>query len=149
VKQGKRASANERRLWEVQGRYLCQTGNGDAGLKLLKKCVNAVKNDYFQHQWGNGAVLMEQWGTGALECGNAAEAEEAFLEALAHDTGSVRGALGLWALCERLGRTEEADRYLKLAHRCWVKADAKDFDRLKNGFAAKAGKLGSRAAIAK
>jgi len=149
VKQGKRASTNERRLWEVQGRHLCQTGNGDAGLKLLKKCVTAVKNDYFQHQWGNGAVMMEQWGTGALECDNAAEAEEAFLEALAHDTGSVRGALGLWALCERLGRTEEADRYLKLAHRCWIKADARDFDRLKNSFAAKAGKIGSRAVIAR
>jgi hypothetical protein len=140
--------AGERRLWEVQGRYLCQTGNGEVGLKMLKKCVDATKNDYNHHAWGNGAVVMELWGTGALECGNASEAEEAFLEALAHDAGSVRGALGLWALCERLGRTEEADRYLKLAHRCWVKADSKDFERLKAGFAAKAARIGSSAAAA-
>ena len=51
---------------------------------------------------------MESWGVGALEAGNAVDAEEAFQEALAHDAGSVRGALGLWALCDRLGRTEEA-----------------------------------------
>ena len=101
----------------MQGRYLCQKGDGEAGLKLLKKLVDATKNDFGHHAWGNGAVYMEAWGVGALEAGNAAEAEEAFQEALAHDAGSVRGALGLWALCERLGRTEEADRYLKLAQR--------------------------------
>ncbi|HEY3788789.1 MAG TPA: tetratricopeptide repeat protein [Urbifossiella sp.] len=136
----------ERRMWEVQGRYLCQTGHGDAGLKLLKKCVDTTKNDYGHHAWGNGAVLMESWGAGAMECGNAAEAEEALQEALAHDAGSVRGALGLWAVCERLGRTEEAERYLKLAHRCWAKAEPKDFERLKASFAAKAARIGSQTA---
>jgi Tfp pilus assembly protein PilF len=136
----------ERRMWEVQGRYLCQTGNGDAGLKMLKKCVDATKNDYFHHSWGNGAVLMELWGTGALECGNPVVAEEAFQEALAHDAGSLRGALGLWALCERLGRTEEAERYLALAHRCWSRASAKDFERLKENMAAKATRIGAGAA---
>lgn len=140
--QGKsRDRRNEQRLWEVQGRHLCQTGNGEAGLKMLKKLVDATKNEYNHHAWGNGAVFMEAWGVAALECGNAAAAEEAFQEALAHDAGSVRGALGLWALCERLGRTDEADRYLKVAQRCWAKADPKDFDRLKAGFAAKAAKL--------
>jgi len=138
--------SGERRMWEVQGRHLCQTGNGEAGLKMLKKCVDATKNDYNHHAWGNGAGLMELWGTGALECGNAVEAEEAFQEALAHDAGSVRGALGLWALCDRLGRTEEAERYLKVAHRCWAKADAKDFERLKESFAAKALKIATTAA---
>ena len=99
--------ALERRLWEVQGRHLCQKGDGEAGLKLLKKLVDATKNDFPHHAWGNGAVYMESWVIAALEAGNATEAEEAFQEALAHDAGSVRGALGLWALCERLGRTEE------------------------------------------
>jgi tetratricopeptide (TPR) repeat protein len=100
----------ERKLWEVQGRYLCQKGDGESGLKLLKKLVDATKNDYFYHNWGFGAGYMELWGVGALEAGNASTAEEAFQEALAHDAGSIRGALGLWALCERLDRTEEADR---------------------------------------
>ena len=140
--------SGERRLWEVQGRQLCQSGNGEAGLKMLKKCVDATKNDFNHHSWGNGAVLMELWGTGALECGNAEQAEEAFQEALAHDAGSVRGALGLWSLCDRLGRTEEADRFLKLAHRCWARAEAKDFERLKAVFAAKALKVGSATAAA-
>ena len=115
--------------------YLCQKGDGEAGLKLLKKLVDATKNDFGHHAWGNGAVYMEAWGIGALEAGNATEAEEAFQEALAHDAGSVRGALGLWALCDRLGRTEEAERYLKVAHRVWAKADPKDFEAIKSDMA--------------
>jgi hypothetical protein len=122
----------ERRLWEVQGWYLCQRGDGAGGLKLLKKVVDATKNDFGHHSWGNGAVNMETWGIGALEAGNASQAEEAFQEALAHDAGSVRGALGLWALCDRLGRSDEAYRYMKLAHRVWVKADPKDFATLQS-----------------
>jgi hypothetical protein len=131
----------ERRLWEVQGRYLCQKGEGEAGLKLLRKLIDATKNDFYHHAWGNGAVYMESWGVGALEAGNAVAAEEAFQEALAHDAGSVRGALGLWALCDRLGRTEEAGRYLKLAERLWAKAAPSDFERLKADMTRRAGKL--------
>jgi tetratricopeptide (TPR) repeat protein len=131
----------ERRLWEVQGRYMCQKGEGEAGLKILKKLVDATKNDFGHHAWGNGAVYMESWGIGALEAGSAADAEEAFLEALAHDAGSVRGALGLWALCERLGRRDEAERYLKLAHRVWAKADPKDFAGLQADMAKRAAKI--------
>jgi tetratricopeptide (TPR) repeat protein len=137
----------EQQLWEVQGRHLCQSGNGD-GLKMLKKLVDATKNDFFHHAWGNGAVYMEQWGIGALECGNATEAEEAFQEALAHDMGSVRGALGLWALCERLGRTEEASRYLKVAQRCWNRAAPADFERLKADMASRASKIKSTSTAA-
>jgi hypothetical protein len=96
--------ALERRWQEVQGRLLCQTGEPAAGLKLLKAVVDATKNDYSHHSWGNGAVLMEAWGVGALEGGHAADAAEAFQEALAHDAGSVRGALGMWAVCTRLAK---------------------------------------------
>jgi tetratricopeptide (TPR) repeat protein len=138
----------ERRLWEVQGRHLCQKGDAEAGLKLLKKLVDATKNEFSHHSWGNGAVHMESWGVGALEGGNATEAEEAFQEALAHDAGSVRGALGLWALCERLGRTEEAARYLKLARRLWEKADSKDFETLRAAMAARAAKIPKSVAAA-
>jgi tetratricopeptide (TPR) repeat protein len=128
----------ERRLWEVQGLYLCQKGDGDAGVKLLRKLVDQTKNDFSHHAWGNGAVYMESWGIGALEAGNATEAEEAFQEALAHDTGSVRGALGLWALCDRLGRADEAARYLKVAQRLWAKADTLAFESLKTLMAKRA-----------
>ena len=48
-----------------------------------------------------------------------------FLEALAHDPGSVRAALGLQVLCERLGRAGEARRYQELAQRSWRKADSR------------------------
>ena len=100
--------------------------------------MDKTKNDYGHHAWGGGAYYMEAWGVAALEAGCAAEAEEAFQEALAHDAGSVRGALGLWALCERLGRAEEAERYLKVARRCWAKADPRDFERLRDELARKA-----------
>lgn len=131
----------ERRLWEAQGRYLCQRGDGEAGVKLLKKIVDATKNDFGHHAWGNGAVYMESWGVGALEAGIAADAEEAFQEALAHDAGSVRGALGLWALCDRLGRAEEAGRYLKVAQRVWAKAATRDFESIKSDMARRATKV--------
>ncbi len=128
----------ELRLWEVQGRLMCQTGQGEAGAKLIRRTVDKTKDDYFQHSWGGGAYYMEAWGVAALEAGLAAEAEEAFQEALAHDAGSVRGALGMWALCHRLGKTEEAERYLKVARRCWAKAAPRDFDRLQAEMAKKA-----------
>jgi thioredoxin-like negative regulator of GroEL len=90
---------------------------------------------------------METWGIAALEAGVATDAEEAFQEALAHDAGSVRGALGLWALCERLGRTDEATRYLKVAHRVWAKAAVKDFEALKADMLARAAKIPGPAPI--
>lgn len=148
AQQSKKSDKNlERRLWEVQGRLLCQKGEGEAGLKMLKQLVNATKNDFGHHAWGNGAVYMESWGIGALECGNTADAEEAFQEALAHDSGSVRGALGMWALCDKLGRTDEADRCLRLAQRVWAKADPKDFAALQSAMANRAAKIAKPVAM--
>lgn len=117
----------EQRLWETQGWLMCQQGAPDAGLKLLFKNVERNKNSYAHHSWGDGAYDMELWGIGALQGGRPIIAEEAFLEALAHDPGSVRAALGLQVLCERQGRLDEAERYAELAHRCWRRADAKDY----------------------
>ncbi len=105
------------------GLYLCQTGDLDAGLKLLKRAVDKTKDDYQHHSWGNGAYYMEAWGAAALAGQRYVEAEEAYLEALAHDPGSVRAALGLQVLCERTGRDDEAARYHLLAQRSWAKAD--------------------------
>src|SRR4029077_16409692 len=98
-------------------------GAGEAGCKLLAKTVERTKDDYNRHAWGHGAYFMEYWGIGALKANRLADAEEAFLEALAHDAGSVRGALGMYVVCERQGRTEEANRFAELGQRCWRKAD--------------------------
>src|SRR6266581_3146887 len=53
---------------------------------------------------------MEAWGIGALAANKLDVAEEAFLEALAHDAGSMRAAMGLQVLCERQNRSGEALR---------------------------------------
>ena len=66
---------------------------------------------------------MEKLGLIALANKDLVEAEEAFLEALAHDPGNVHAALGLRRLCEVTGRKDEANDYAKLASYCWRKAD--------------------------
>ncbi|HTU23274.1 MAG TPA: tetratricopeptide repeat protein [Gemmataceae bacterium] len=116
------------RVWETQGWYMCQTGDVDAGLKLLFRTVDKTKNDYSHHAWGQGADYMELWGIAALKCGRESVAEEAFLEALAHDAGSVRAALGMQVLCEQQGRDEEARRFADLARRCWKQAGSESFE---------------------
>jgi hypothetical protein len=70
---------------------------------------------------------MEAWGVAALQAERPVVAEEAFLEALAHDPGSVRAALGMQVLCEQQGRNDEALRYADLARRCWSRADPQRF----------------------
>jgi tetratricopeptide (TPR) repeat protein len=116
----------ELRLWEVLGLLQCQQGQPEAGLKLLAKAVARTKDDYTHHAWGNGAYHMEAWGLAALACHNWEVAEEAFLEALAHDPGCFHAAVGLEVLCEKLGRSGEAARYAELAQRCWRKAAPTD-----------------------
>lgn len=113
----------ELRLWETQGQLLCQKGDADAGLKLLAKTVEKTKDEYRYHAWGHGSYYMETWGIAALRCGRLEVAEEAFLEALAHDAGSVRGALGMMIVCQRQGREEESLRFAELAQKCWRRAD--------------------------
>jgi tetratricopeptide (TPR) repeat protein len=113
----------ELHFWETKGWYLCQTGTANEGLKLLARCVAETKNSYEHHAWGNGAYYMETWGIAALQSGREASAEEAFLEALAHDAGSVRAALGMQVLCEHQGRTKEAKRFADLASRCWRRSE--------------------------
>lgn len=136
----------EQRLWEVQGRLMCQTGSGDAGVKLLKRTVEKTKDDYYFHSWGGGGYYMEAWGVGALDAGNGAEAEQAFLEALAHDSGSATAALGMQALCTRLGRTDEANRFEVLARRSWAKADPVAFEYLRTDLAQRASHVPTTAA---
>jgi tetratricopeptide (TPR) repeat protein len=111
-------------LWGTEGLYLCQTGAVEPGLRLLSWAAEQSKKSYAHHAWGNGAYYMEALGIAALQTKQPEIAEEAFLEALAHDPGSVRGALGLQVLCEQQGREEEAKQYWELARRCWLRADA-------------------------
>lgn len=113
----------ESRLWETQGLLMCLTDGGDAGLKLLEKVVNRTKNSFSHHAWGRGAYYMEWWGVAGLWANRPEAAEEGFLEALAHDRGSAIGALGMQVLCERQGRTQEAERFAAIARRAWSKAD--------------------------
>jgi Tfp pilus assembly protein PilF len=111
------------RLWETQGLLMCSEGSPAAGVRLLERAADRSKDDYSHHAWGNGAYYMESWGAAALQAGLADIAEEAFLEALAHDAGSARAALGLQVLCERQGRAEEAKRYARMARQAWGRAD--------------------------
>jgi tetratricopeptide (TPR) repeat protein len=132
----------ELRLWEVQGLLACARGE-EAGLKLLARAVDKTKNDYTHHSWGQGAYFMEAWGAAALNVNRMDIAEEAFLEALAHDTGSARGALGMQIICERQHRDEEALRFAELAQRCWRRADPgllqTELQWLRNGTPTKTG----------
>jgi len=124
------------RAWEVQGLLLCLRGSASEGLQLLERAAQQSKDDYGHHSWGNGATHMETWGRAALAAGRDDVAEEAFLEALAHDPGSVRAALGLLVICTRNGRNDEARRYEETARRCWARADVRAYDTLAQEVAA-------------
>ncbi len=119
----------QQRIWETRGLLLCHTGQAEAGLELIAKAVSQTKDDYHFHAWGNGAYFMEVWGLAALRCGKFEVAEEALLEALAHDSGSVRSAMGMQALCEKLGRESESKHFAELARRFWKHAEVLSFDQ--------------------
>lgn len=136
--------ALEHRLLETRGLLLCQRDGVDAGLALLQRVVKATMNDYSHHAWGNGAYYMEAWGLAALEAGRLDVAEEGLLEAIAHDTGSVRAALGLQALCERQGRLAEAKKYERLAQKFWKNAELRSFLAEKAAIVGQANTVSSR-----
>ncbi len=144
---GKRKDRNlELKLWEVQGVLMSLRGE-EGGVKLLGKIIAKTKDDYSHHAWGQGAYFMETWGAAALRLGRLDTAEEAFLEALAHDTGSARGALGMQVVCERQHRDEEALRFAELAQRCWRQADAgalqRELEYLRGGSTTRTGAAGA------
>ena len=127
---GKSSKDRQGNYGEVEGRWLCRTGSAEAGLKLLKRSVDQSKDNFAHHAWGNGAADMEVWGLEALRAGDAAQAEEALLEAIAHDSGSVRGLLGMASLCRVQGRTRAADRFMAQARETWSRANPADFEAL-------------------
>lgn len=113
----------DRYLGETQGLLLCQQGDPQGGLALLGKLVQQTMGTTTSAHWGHGAYYMECWGIAALKSGQDKVAELAFLEALTHESGSARGALGMQILCERQGRDEEAQRFGERARRIWQRAD--------------------------
>jgi len=121
---GKKEKQQEFRIWEIQGLMLAAQGQFKLAARLLKRAVDKSKNDYSHHAWGNGSYYLEKWGLISLAGKDFEDAEEAFLEALAHDPGSFRSALGLRRICELTGRKEEAKDYSILAEKCWSKADS-------------------------
>lgn len=108
---------------EAEGVLLCQLGDTKPGLALLAKLRERTKASNSQMGWAYGAYYDEIYGIAALRIGQDEIAEEALLHALAHDSGSVRGALGMQILCEGQGRDEEVKRFRDLAGRIWQKAD--------------------------
>jgi len=124
-------------LWlnEMQGWLYCVQGDSNPGLELIERTVRKTKDDFSHHSWGLGATLMERWGLCAMATGKTAVAEEAFLEAVAHDPGSVVGAVGLEELCRRQGRTDEMNRYGALADKAWQRAQPSDLAELRRRIA--------------
>lgn len=127
--QSKKNSANFYRHAEVTGRYLVQSGKPDEGLKLLKEAAAKVVKDAGAHAWGGGSYMLEVWGEAALRAGRLDEAEEAFHEALAHEHGSVLGALGMQVVWERRSNAEMSAHYAERARRAWAGADAGALER--------------------
>jgi tetratricopeptide (TPR) repeat protein len=127
--QGKQNTGNFYRYAEVKGRYLVQTGQADEGLKLLREAAGKAVNDSGLHAWGGGSYVLEVWGEAALRAHQLDEAEEAFLEALAHEHGSVIGALGLQVVCEQRGNPSMARHYAERAAAIWKDADPGALDR--------------------
>ncbi|MBM3461453.1 MAG: tetratricopeptide repeat protein [Armatimonadetes bacterium] len=114
---------------EVQGRLLIASGKVDEGLRVFRETAKLAVNDAALHQFGGGGYFLEIWGEQALLCGKLQEAHLAFLEAMAHDHGSVIGALGLQVVNERLGRPDMVTHYAARASEIWKDADPGALDR--------------------
>jgi hypothetical protein len=68
---------------------------------------------------GEACLRVHQWG----------DAEQAFLEALAHEHGSIVAALGLQVVSEQRGDQEMVRHYAARAAKIWKDADAGAPDR--------------------
>lgn len=128
-KKGPTHSNNIYRYNEVKGRYLVMTGGVDEGLKLLREAGAKAVKDTELHAWGGGSYMLEVWGSAALAARRLDEAEEAYHEALAHEHGSVIGALGMQVVSEQRGRSDLAEHYAGRARTIWKGADEGALDR--------------------
>ena len=113
----------------MKGRYLVQSGSVEEGLKLLREAAAIAVKDSGLHSWGGGSYQLEVWGEAALRAHRWDEAEEAFHEALAHEHGSILGALGMQVVWEQRGQPERARHYADRAAAIWKDADAGALNR--------------------
>ncbi|MHB2017718.1 MAG: tetratricopeptide repeat protein [Candidatus Xenobia bacterium] len=110
-------------LAEVNARYLIASGHADQGFARFRQTAARAINDDALHAFGGGGYFPEVWGEEALRRGRLDTAVFAFQEALAHDQGSVVGALGMQVVCERRHQVELARSYAAWAARLWRHAD--------------------------
>lgn len=127
--QWKKRPANIYRYNEIKGRYLVQSGKVEEGLKLLREAGAKAVKDPSLHAWGGGSYVLEVWGEAALRAHRWDEAEEAFHEALAHEHGSIIGALGMQVVWEQRARPEMAEHYATRAAAIWKDADEGALER--------------------
>jgi hypothetical protein len=120
----KAKDANYYRHAEVNGRRLAAAGQPDEGLKLLREAAAKAVQDVGLHAWGGGSYMLEVWGETALTAHRWDDAEEAFHEALAHEHGSLIGALGMQVVWEQRGDSEMVRHYADRAAAIWRDADA-------------------------
>lgn len=125
----KNKDANYYRRAEVVGRQQAMSGKTDEGLKLLREAAARAVKDADLHAWGGGSYMLEIWGETALQAHRWDDAEEAFHEALAHEHGSVIGALGMQVVWEQRGDSDMARHYAERAATIWRAADAGSLDR--------------------
>ena len=125
----KNQPANAYRLQEVKGRFLVQSGQVDEGLKILREAAQKAVKDSGLHAWGGGSYVLEVWGEAAMRARRWDEAEEAYHEALAHEHGSILGALGMQVVWEQRGRTDMAQHYASRARSIWKDANPGALDR--------------------
>lgn len=111
------------RMQEVKGRYLVQSGDADGGLKLLNEAAKRAVKDAGMHAWGGGGYMLQVWGEAALRAHRLDEAEEAFLEGMAHEHGNAQSALGLQVVSEQRSRSDVAANYASRAAELWKNAD--------------------------
>jgi tetratricopeptide (TPR) repeat protein len=128
----KNQNANLYRYHEVKGRELVQSGQVDEGLKLLREAAAKAVKDAGLHAWGGGSYMLEVWGETAIRARRWDEAEEAFHEALAHEHGSIVGALGMQVVWEQRGRSDMSRHYAARAAAIWKDADTGSLDRQLN-----------------
>jgi hypothetical protein len=114
------------RYSEVKGRALALSEQPEQvveGLKLLREAAARAVKDPGLHAWGGGSYVLEVWGETALRLQRWEEAEEAFHEALAHEHGSILGALGMQVVWEHRNRSDMAEHYAARAAAIWKDAD--------------------------
>jgi hypothetical protein len=114
---------------EVRARLLMASGHVDEGFELFKTTAARAVSDAALHSFGQGGYFPEAWGEQALAYGRLDDAALAFGEALAHDHGSIVGALGMQVVCELQGRAEAAQDYAVMARRLWKDADVGALER--------------------